>query len=454
VRWTVRDAAGNTSFIDQTVTVTDDESPTINAPSAIAANADGGKCYATIANPGSPAAADNCSYIVTSDAPANNQYPVGNTIVTWTVTDGANHTATAAQTITVSDNQNPAITAPPAVTVSGYCQPVIVALGTPLTTDNCGVQSLEASVSGNVIDPATYLFPGGSSPTVTTVQWKVTDIHGRNATATQVVTVNPAAIAPNAVVSPLYPMGGQEIQTIYLGYSGSAQSETISMNPSGGTAPYSYSWTKSACNNSGSTAGLTNTASIYTHNAASSDICNSNTDNVYAYVCTVTDDHGCVATATKKINVVNPFASNGADIVVCHKVAVRGGSTTQMMTLPASQLSIHLAHGDYLANCAVFTGSKTIPLVAIAEHEEQQVVVYPNPTTGVFTLEISEVRGDDAAVMITDVAGKLIAMKTVAKSGSHVPSLLSFDLSSLSRGMYLVSVKDGQFDYRTKLIVQ
>ncbi len=222
VRWTVKDGANNLAFIDQSVTVTDDESPAITAPAAVTANADAGKCYATIAGLGSPTASDNCSYTVTNDAPLNNQYPVGNTIITWTITDGASHSTTASQTVTVSDNQAPAITAPADVTVAGYCRPVTAVLATPVVSDNCGVQSVEASVGGAVINPATYLFAGGAVPTTTIVTWKVTDIHGLTTSATQNVTVNPAMIVATAVASPLYPMTGQKIQTIFLGYAGSA----------------------------------------------------------------------------------------------------------------------------------------------------------------------------------------------------------------------------------------
>jgi uncharacterized repeat protein (TIGR01451 family) len=59
----------------------------------------------------------------------------------------------------------------------GQCTAGSVALGTPVTGDNCGVAS--------VTNDAPVSFPGGS----TVVTWTVTDIHGNQATATQTVTV-------------------------------------------------------------------------------------------------------------------------------------------------------------------------------------------------------------------------------------------------------------------------
>jgi len=90
--------------------------------------------------------------------------------VTWTVTDVHGKTATATQKVTVVDNQPPTITAPADVTVNadtGKCSAANVALGAPITADNCGV----ATVTNDAVEP----FPVGN----TTVTWTVTDVHGK-----------------------------------------------------------------------------------------------------------------------------------------------------------------------------------------------------------------------------------------------------------------------------------
>ncbi len=59
-------------------------------------------CTGTGIDLGTPATADNCSVAsVTNDAPTT--FPVGTTIVTWTVTDSNGNTSTATQTVIVSD---------------------------------------------------------------------------------------------------------------------------------------------------------------------------------------------------------------------------------------------------------------------------------------------------------------------------------------------------------------
>ena len=190
VTWTVTDGSGNTSTSTQTVTVTDDQNPTIASPADVSVVADAGSCTASGVALGTPTTADNCSVAgTTNDGPAT--YPLGNTTVTWTVTDGSGNTSTSTQTVTVTDNQNPTIASPADATVvadAGLCSASGVALGTPTTADNC-------SVAGTTNDgPATY--PLG----ITTVTWTVTDGSGNTSTSTQIVTVtdnqNPTIASP------------------------------------------------------------------------------------------------------------------------------------------------------------------------------------------------------------------------------------------------------------------
>jgi len=179
VTWTVTDNAGLTATATQTVTVTDIEKPTITAPANVGVATDIGSCTATGVALGTPVTTDNCSVASTvNDSPGI--FPQGETIVTWTVTDGSGNTEIATQTVTVTDNELPTITAPIDVIVNndpGLCTATGVVLGVPVTADNCTVAS--------VVNDATEPFALGS----TTVLWTVTDDTGLTATDTQTVTV-------------------------------------------------------------------------------------------------------------------------------------------------------------------------------------------------------------------------------------------------------------------------
>ena len=115
---------------------------------------------------------------ITNDAPAT--FPVGNTQVTWSVTDLAGFNSTAIQNITVVDVQNPTITAPADITVTtsaGNCQTTGINLGTPTVNDNC--------INTTITNDAPLSFAFGAN----TVTWTVTDNAGNTSTATQTVTI-------------------------------------------------------------------------------------------------------------------------------------------------------------------------------------------------------------------------------------------------------------------------
>ena len=187
---TAVDVSGNSSSLDFTITVSDTEKPRIKAPALVSVVNDPGQCGAVINNIGTPLTQDNCGVAsVTNDHPSKN-YPVGTTIVTWTVTDiHGNVTDTAKQKVRVIDNELPTINVAN-ISVNndaGICGATII-LAAPTTNDNCGI----ASVTND--HPSTF-FPVGA----TDVVWTVTDNNGWKKTAVQTVTVldkTPPVITP------------------------------------------------------------------------------------------------------------------------------------------------------------------------------------------------------------------------------------------------------------------
>src|SRR6187551_2997654 len=92
VTWTIKDAANNIATCTQSVTVTDNQIPTVIACAApVNVTADKDACSASNVNLGAPNVSDNCTLnpvTVTNNAPAT--YPIGTTTVTWTIKDAAN----------------------------------------------------------------------------------------------------------------------------------------------------------------------------------------------------------------------------------------------------------------------------------------------------------------------------------------------------------------------------
>ncbi|RYZ56040.1 MAG: HYR domain-containing protein [Sphingobacteriales bacterium] len=193
VTWTVTDVAGLSASVSQTVTVTDNELPTISAPVNISVSTDAGTCSASNVALGIASFGDNCpGATIVNDAPAS--FSKGTTTVTWTVTDAAGLTAVTTQDVTVTDDEMPAIAAPATVSVTtdaGACSAANVALGTAAYSDNCP--------GSTVTNDAPAVYPKGT----TTVTWTITDAAGLSATAQQSVIVTdmelPTITAPAGV---------------------------------------------------------------------------------------------------------------------------------------------------------------------------------------------------------------------------------------------------------------
>jgi len=94
--WTATDACGNSSMASQTITVTDTTAPVITCPPDVSVT---GCCVA--AGIGTATATDCGDVIITSNAPAT--FCLGDTVVTWTATDGCGNSSSCDQVVTVLD---------------------------------------------------------------------------------------------------------------------------------------------------------------------------------------------------------------------------------------------------------------------------------------------------------------------------------------------------------------
>ncbi len=182
---------------------------------------------------------------------------------------GTNSTKTAltagTYTITVTDNHGCTATASATIT-----QPVVLTV-TAITTANAGCTTLGSvsSTPAGGTSPYTYLWTGGSTTSTETglgagtYTITVTDKNGCAATASTVVTQS-ASVTVTANV------------TANINCNGGANG-SVSSTPAGGTSPYTYAWSGGGTNatKSGLTAGT--------------------------YTITVTDNKGCIATASATI---------------------------------------------------------------------------------------------------------------------------------------------------------
>jgi hypothetical protein len=180
ITYTATDAAGNTTTRTQLVTVLESPAipPTVTAPANVSVNTGPGatSCGTVVSNAtlGTATASDNCPGVTVArtGVPAGNNFPVGNTTVTYTATDKSGNTASAQQVVTVVDNTPPVISCPANITQNtdpGLCSASINP-GTATATDNC---DNSPTVNGTRSDsqPLNAPYPKGT----TTITWTATD---------------------------------------------------------------------------------------------------------------------------------------------------------------------------------------------------------------------------------------------------------------------------------------
>ena len=187
VTYTATDSSNNTTLESFSVTVTDNTDPTITCAADQTASATNGSCDAAVTVV-APTTDDNCAVTVTNDfngtADASGTYPVGTTVVIWTVTDASNNTATCSMNITVTDNEAPTIDNLPAdISVNndaGVCGADVTWVE-PTSADNC---------TGSTIAQTAGLANGATFPVgVTTITYTATDASSNTFSASFTVTV-------------------------------------------------------------------------------------------------------------------------------------------------------------------------------------------------------------------------------------------------------------------------
>ena len=174
VTWTASDTSGNISTATQLVTFNDNINPTLTLQGNVTVNADDGSCISSEVDLGTPIEVDDeCGVSsIGNNAPSGNNFPIGVTSVTWTVTDTNGNATSVVQLVTVNDIEAPVAKA----------QDIIISLDQLSTTniswelfdngstDNCSIESYEIS-SVKILNNSSVTEIPASSTTIKTIDF-------------------------------------------------------------------------------------------------------------------------------------------------------------------------------------------------------------------------------------------------------------------------------------------
>jgi surface protein len=182
VIYTATDTSGNIATCSFMITVLDAENPTFTScPTDFTVTNDAGNCNALVFwTP--PVTTDNCNVNVSASHDPGDEFPLGTTLVTYTVADPSGNSVLCNFTVTVEDTEMPTITNCPAdITVGndfGDCD-ATVSWVPPTATDNCISLTFTSShTSGD-------MFPVGA----TIVTYEAIDVAGNITNCSFTVTV-------------------------------------------------------------------------------------------------------------------------------------------------------------------------------------------------------------------------------------------------------------------------
>jgi len=179
ITWSATTQSGNTITDTQIVTLTDDVTPTIVAPSDVVVYTNSG-CTAINVSLGTPEANDNCSVSSIYNNAQSTTFQIGESTVIWTVIDESGNSATDTQNINVIDN----------------ISPIVSCTDISLTLENG-----TASISPSDLDTGTYDYCGSVTLEIdqtefnenhigsNTIILTATDESGNSTTCESIVTI-------------------------------------------------------------------------------------------------------------------------------------------------------------------------------------------------------------------------------------------------------------------------
>ena len=405
VTWTYDDGNGNIYQQTQLVVINDVTPPVpdvANLPDVT------DECEVTSLTP--PTATDTCSsnVTVTNDAvfPITQQ---GTTVVTWTYDDGNGNITTQTQNVIIQDVTIPVPDAATLPDVLAECE--VSTLTPPTATDNC------AGVINGTPDVSLPITTQGT----TVVTWTYDDGNGNTITQTQNVIIDDVT-APVPVSASLPDVVSEcEIDAL--------------------TAP-------EAIDNCAGTIQATPDVSLPI-----------TTPGTIVVTWTYDDANGNTITQTQNVTytpIDNTITQNNN---VLFANAVGANYTYQWVTctsggndpIPGAtgQSYTPVYSGDYAVivsngTCSVTSDCINVTVTGIIEAEMEGLKIYPNPSTGLFNVELQKF--DHTSVRIFDMTGKLILSKELHQVKTTV------DIQKFAKGVYVMQIQKAEKVYNISIV--
>ena len=110
------------------------------------------------------------------------------------------------------------------------------------------------------------------------------------------------------------------------------------------------------------------------------------------------------------------------------------------------------AQSDDLADAAK-TKSQVVPVNArVQDREAKQLVVYPNPSTGIVHVTLAGFRGKRTELRIMNVIGNVVYREILTEADDRYTKII--DLTKNASGLYYVKLEADDFSEIRKIIIK
>jgi hypothetical protein len=324
-------------------------------------------------------------------------------------------------------------------------QPVSIALATSSTPATCGNSDGSATVvlTAGGIAPISYSWSSGATTSVASNQGAgmysvvVTDSAGCSAMDTAYISNSGLGTITFSILNGC------------VGVSNGSVSATLS----GGTAPYTYSWSTVPPQTTATASGLA----------------------PGSYNVMIADSFGCVVFGTALITPPTPLVVDSVThtLITCAscsnataKITLSGGTSPysySWSTSPAqtTQTAVNLSPGLYdvcitdASGCTICDSVSIDNTLGIVVYEagSSRISVYPNPSSGDLNVTIqSASAASDVTLKLVNIVGQEIYSTRIELAGSAATR--EFDFSNYPKGLYLLQLINGREVLTQKLILK
>jgi uncharacterized repeat protein (TIGR03803 family) len=215
---------------------------------------------------------------------------------------------------------------------------------------------------------------------------------------------------------------------IYFDYNTCVNLKAVS---SGGSQKHIYRWVR-----------IVNSSEVFVSSKSDLKVCD--TQNTF-YKCTVTDEFGCTAVKNQTVYYLN---------IVCGKNRVEICENGITLCVSKTEAKKRIASGATFGNCGLVLAEFNSEIVEWKERVEKKIFpfkVYPNPSTGIFTVEINAEVDEKISLEVYTFSGQLcIRGQAQLNAGENQ---LQVPLHNFMNGFYLLKIHSSKGVISHKLIL-